>query len=68
MSKQPDVPLRELLAALDKLVDWFNQDDFDIEEGFAKFQAGMELVETVNARLNSLERKVTVLKERFDEA
>jgi exonuclease VII small subunit len=68
VSKQSEKPLRDLLAELDDLMSWFDQDDFDIEEGFTKFQSGMELVKTINTRLGSLEHKVTVLKERFDQA
>lgn len=68
MSKQSETPLRDLLAELDELVSWFDQDDFDIEEGFIKFQIGMELVKTINNRLSSLNHKITVLKERFDQA
>lgn len=68
MSKQSkEVPLRELLEQLDQLVDWFNQDDFDVEEGIVKFQDGMDLVKTINVRLSKLEHEVGIIKKRFDQ-
>ena len=66
MPKQSKVPLRVLLDQLDELLAWFNQDDFDIEEGLAKFQIGTELVEVINTRLGVIEGNITVLKEKFD--
>ncbi|HWZ65714.1 MAG TPA: exodeoxyribonuclease VII small subunit [Patescibacteria group bacterium] len=68
MSKQSkEVPLRELLKQLDLLVDWFNQDDFDVEEGLAKFQDGTALIQTINLRLTTLEHEVSIIKKRFDQ-
>ena len=60
--------LQDQLDELDKIIDWFNQDDFDIDEAMQKFNQGVESAETVKERLENMENKIHILKERFDGA
>ncbi len=60
--------LQDQLDELDKIIDWFNQDDFDIDEAMQKFNQGVELAETVKERLENMENKIQILKDRFDGA
>lgn len=68
MSKtnQPKPSLADQLARLDEIVTWFEQDDFDIEEAIAKFEEGSALADEIKVKLTTLENKITVLKEKFD--
>lgn len=67
MSKQSDTPtINQLLAQLDELVAWFNNDDVDIEEALGKYEAAVALADTIKTRLSEVDNKIIVLKKRFD--
>lgn len=69
MPKKTDqTSLQDQINELENLVTWFEQDDVDLEEAIAKFEQGSQLAEQIKERLNSLENKITVLKQRFDDA
>lgn len=58
--------LKDKLAELDSLLEWFEQDDLDIEEALAKYEKGSELAASIREQLSEIENKITVLKKRFD--
>jgi exodeoxyribonuclease VII small subunit len=62
-----DKPLSEQLHELDELIAWFDQEDFDLDEALKKFDEGVKLTSEIEARLQKLENKITVLRERFGE-
>lgn len=62
-----DPPLSEQLRELDELIAWFDQDDVDLDEALKKFDEGVKLTEKIEARLQKLENKITVLREKFGE-
>jgi exodeoxyribonuclease VII small subunit len=66
MSAKNNPTLAEQIEQLDALAQWFEQDDFDIEEAIAKFEEASVVAESVKAKLSELENKITVLKQRFD--
>ena len=51
------------LAQLDEIVEWFEQDDFDMEAAIAKFEQGSALPRVSGARLATLDNKISVLKQ-----
>jgi exodeoxyribonuclease VII small subunit len=59
--------LNKKLAELEALVAWFEGDDIDIEQAVEKFEAGNKLAAEIRERLNTLENKITILSERFDQ-
>lgn len=63
-----DKPLSDQLRELDELIAWFDQDDFDLDEALKKFDAGVKLTEEIEGRLQKLENKITVLRQKFGEA
>ena len=67
MSKK-EANLQEQLKDLEAIVAWFEQDDIEIEEAIAKFEEGSKLAEDIKQKLEGLENKITVLKQRFDDA
>lgn len=67
-SPKNDQPLSDQLRELDELIAWFDQDNFDLDEALKKFDEGIKLTESIEKRLNTLENKITVLRERFGEA
>lgn len=66
MSAKNNPTLAEQIEQLDALAEWFEQDDFDIEEAIAKFEEASVVAEAVKTKLSVLENKITVLKQRFD--
>ena len=66
MSAKNNQTLAEQIEQLDNLAEWFEQDDFDIEEAIAKFDEASQVAESVKTKLSELENKITVLKQRFD--
>lgn len=67
MSQKNEPTLREQMVELEKLLEWFEQDDLDIEEALKKFQQADELAEKVEKRLNHLENEIVILKKRFEQ-
>jgi exodeoxyribonuclease VII small subunit len=59
--------LNHLISELDALLEWFDDPNIDIDQALEKFDEGVRLTETITKRLNTLENKITVLKERFDQ-
>ncbi|HLD61285.1 MAG TPA: exodeoxyribonuclease VII small subunit [Patescibacteria group bacterium] len=47
---------------LQKLVEWFEKDGFDLEEGIGKFEEGIALVKELKEYLGTMENKVKELK------
>lgn len=67
MTKKTDISLQQQIDELESLIAWFERDDVDLEEAIAKFEEGSELADRIKERLDQLENKITVLKQRFDD-
>lgn len=67
MPKKTEAPLQDQINELESLIQWFESDDVDLEQAINKFEEGSRLAEHIKTRLNALENKITVLKERFDD-
>ncbi len=68
MSSTKNEPtLQQQMAELDELLAWFDQPDIDLDAALAKFDHGIALSEKLKHRLEKLENKITILKERFDQ-
>lgn len=65
---QKETSIQQQLEELEAIVAWFEQDDIDIETAITKFEEGNKLADAIKERLGGLENKITVLKERFDDA
>ncbi|KKQ40933.1 MAG: hypothetical protein US58_C0009G0003 [Candidatus Magasanikbacteria bacterium GW2011_GWA2_37_8] len=49
-------------AELQKVVEWFEKDDVDLEEGIKKFEEGAALVRELKDYLGKMENKIKELK------
>lgn len=67
MPRKNEPPLQQQINQLESLIQWFESEDVDLEQAIAKFEEGSKLAEHIKERLNGLENKITVLKERFDD-
>lgn len=65
MPKQQKMNFGESFSELEKIVQWFEAEDVDLEEGLKKFERGLELAGKLKARLKEVEAKVTEIKTKF---
>ena len=63
---QNEKTTNEKLSELRELVAWFENDTFELEEAFEKFEQGSELANAIKKDLSEMENKITVLKEKFN--
>lgn len=49
-------------ADLQKIVEWFEGDEVDLEEGIKKFEDGLVIVKELKEYLNKMENKIKYLK------
>lgn len=65
------MPKKELTFAqafseLEKLTEWFETEEVDLDEGLKKFERGLELAQVCKKKLAEVENKVTTLKKKFE--
>jgi exodeoxyribonuclease VII small subunit len=60
--------LREKLDELQEVVTSFERDDLSVEDALTQFEKGSALSADIEQQLAELKTKITVLKERFDQA
>jgi exodeoxyribonuclease VII small subunit len=66
-NKNKSLRFGESLKELEDIVQWFEQEDVDLEEGIARFERGVELAKKCKARLKEVENKVTEIKAKFND-
>lgn len=59
--KQSTVGFKDKYAHLQKLVAWFESEDFDLDEGIKKLADGLQTVKELKQYLASVENKITEL-------
>lgn len=64
--KQPT--FAEAFAELEKLTEWFETQEVDLDDGLAKFERGLELAAVCKKKLAEVENKVTALKKQFEQS
>ncbi|MAG11847.1 MAG: exodeoxyribonuclease VII small subunit [Parcubacteria group bacterium] len=52
-------------ADLEKITEWFETEDVDLEEALKKFEDGLGLVKDLKSHLNKIENKVVDIKKQF---
>lgn len=60
--------LRAKLDELQEVVASFEHDELSVEEALRQFEKGSALSEDIEKQLAELKTKITILKERFDQA
>lgn len=59
--------IAEKTAELDKLIAWFDSDEFELEKALDKFSAAEVLAGEIEKDLMNLKNNIEVVKARFDE-
>lgn len=59
--------LQEQIDKLDELVNWFEGEDFSLEEALGVYEKADQLAKQIEERLATLKNEVNVLKTKFDQ-
>jgi exodeoxyribonuclease VII small subunit len=55
----------EAFSELEKITNWFEKEEIDLEEGLTKFERGLELAAKLKSRLKEVENRVQEIKAKF---
>jgi len=58
--------IQQKIEELTQMIDWFDSDDFALEEAIDRFKKAEVLAGTIETDLSSLKNDITVLKQKFD--
>jgi exodeoxyribonuclease VII small subunit len=68
MSEKSERTITEKTAELNKMVVWFDSDDFELEQAVIKFSEAEKLAEEIEQDLKELKNTIEVVKTRFNGA
>lgn len=57
---------KQQLDELEKIVEWFESEEVDVDQALEKFQRGMELVSSLEKWLDEAENTVQEITQAFD--
>ena len=63
MSKTDDIS--EKLKKLDEYVQWFESDDFSLEQAVEKYAEAQKLAHEIQNNLNDLKNQITIVQKQF---
>lgn len=66
MSAANNKTVQEKLAELSELVEWFQSEEFSLEEALDKYKSAELLAEEIEKDLSKLKNEITVVKKKFD--
>lgn len=52
-------------SELEKIAEWFETEEADLDQGLKKFERGLELAQVCKKKLTEVENKVTEIKKKF---
>ena len=62
-NKRPSVSLEETFEQIEAIINQMEQTDVSLEDSFRLYQSGIEKLKTCNELLDSVEKKMLVMKE-----
>lgn len=62
-----DQTIQQKTEQLDAIVEWFNSEDFNLEQALDKFKQAEVIAEDVQKDLQSLKNDIHVVQQRFDQ-
>jgi exonuclease VII small subunit len=68
VSVKNNASISEKTAMLDKLVEWFDSDEFELELALDKFTEAEKLAADIEHDLMAVKNKITILNQKFDKA
>jgi exonuclease VII small subunit len=68
MSVKNKSSISEKTIKLNELVEWFDSEDFELEEALDKFAEAEKLAGEIEADLLAMKNTISVVKKKFNEA
>ena len=68
MSKPTDFDFAAKLAELEKVLEWFESDDIDLDKAIAQYELGVQISQELQDYLKKMENKVKVIKAKSSSA
>jgi exodeoxyribonuclease VII small subunit len=65
MSRQ-NKSIEEKTSELEKLVSWFDSEEFTIEKALEKFKEAEKLAAEIESDLSTIKNEIEIVKKRFD--
>ncbi len=66
-AKKKEFDFGKAYKELEGIIEWFETEDVDLDEGLTRFEKGLELAQQCKARLKDVENKVTAIKAKFED-
>lgn len=66
MSKVSNQPISDKLKRLDAMLEWFDSDEFELEQAIDKYHEAESLAAELEQDLAGLKNEINVLKQKFD--
>jgi exodeoxyribonuclease VII small subunit len=66
MSDKNNATIAEKTAKLNELVEWFNGDDFELEQALDKFTKAEKLAVEIEHDLLALKNRIEIVKTKFE--
>lgn len=63
---EPNKTIAQKTKDLSDLVDWFDSDDFSLEESIEKFKKAEKLAVEIEKDLINLKNEINIIKKKFD--
>lgn len=60
---QNNATLEETFAQLEQVIDALESHDISLENSFAMYQKGMELIKACNEKIDTIEKKMKIMNE-----
>lgn len=63
-NKSESLSLEDKMKQLESLRDWFNSDDFNLDEAMAKYQEAIDLQKSIKTEAEKLTNQIEILEEK----
>ncbi len=67
MPKESKFNFSQAFSELEKITEWFEKGEVDLEEGLKKFERGLELAQKLKICLKDAENKIIEIKAKFSD-
>lgn len=66
--KNKNIDFNEAFKKIEKINQWFEKQDLDLEQALLKYETAMDLVKKCKQRLKKTENKFEEIKEKFEKS
>tara|TARA_Y100000031_G_C8184557_1_gene368271 strand:+ start:385 stop:591 length:207 start_codon:yes stop_codon:yes gene_type:complete len=67
MPPKKKIDFAKAFEELEKITEWFETEEVDLDQGLKKFERGLELASVCKKKLSEVENKVSEIKKKFSD-